>query len=418
MSQKGFVNLLYIFITLIVLAAAVGYLYFSNEPQGINLGLTSSGKSDNDFIDPTDLNVFNTIYADISKESNEKKFENLYKYLFEDSKEDVNPSQFSDTIKDFFDIAQIVKVTYKLNGIERKDNLALVDRTIEYCFDKDCKDKKSERSKIKWHWENNKWTTATEAPLCIRNQSKPSNDNLIDNSVNISESNIKISQVIDCSTFPMYWYINSNRGIEDLDDMVRHINPEDSQRVVNAIQSGLKKYPSNFLKSNLKTVFVLGNLNFYGVKFGSTYSNSKVYLTGGPVLLGYTDEYIEGKLHHEFSSILFNKYRSIFPESEWLDANPADFVYGTGGSDAIKNNQSSEELDESQAKEGFLNSYGQASIEEDFNEFAQFILLGDKEVWDYANNNPKLKTKLSLFIKFYQAIDPHFTEEYFINLIK
>lgn len=422
MRQKGFVAIFYILLILVVIVLLAGFFflkYKSLNKEISSIKKTSEAISNQDSVNNNNGDSdFRNIYSDLNKETNTKDFKNLYdKYLNRAQKGDVSQDQFVATIEDFFNITQLTKVNYELNNVLKKDTVALVNRTIEYCFDKDCNNKKSEKSEVKWYWENNRWTTKTEFPTCLRDQNKSNNEDSKNDPREINEAGIIITPSINCDILPIYWYIGLDKNkIEDLSDMVKAINDEDFGRATNAIRSGLKKYPAKFLNSNLTIVYILGDLNFYGVKFGSTYSYTKIYLTGGPIAQGYTNEYIEGKLHHEFSSILLNKYRNLFKESNWIEANPQDFVYGRGGANAIKNNQSSEIVDKELLPKGFLNSYAQATLEEDFNEFAQFLFLGDKEIWNYANTYPRIKSKLDLFINFYQTIEPSFTEDFFRSL--
>jgi hypothetical protein len=122
-------------------------------------------------------------------------------------------------------------------------------------------------------------------------------------------------------------------------------------------------------------------------------------------------------LHHEFSSILYYKYQNLFSQDAWVSANSSGFSYGNGGVAAIVSGSANEDLDDTFLQQGVLNSYGQAAIEEDFNEFAQFLFLGDKGIWQAAVKYPNIKKKIDLFITFYHTIDRSFTEEFFRKLI-
>ncbi len=83
------------------------------------------------------------------------------------------------------------------------------------------------------------------------------------------------------------------------------------------------------------------------------------------------------------------------------------------GVEAIKNGWASLHFDQSLAREGFLNQYATASLEEDFNATAQSIFAGSADFWRAVDRYDALRNKTRLAIQFYQALEPMFTEVYF-----
>jgi hypothetical protein len=159
-------------------------------------------------------------------------------------------------------------------------------------------------------------------------------------------------------------------------------------------------------------------MSFYKVDYGGTNSADAVYLTDDGEKNGYNDLYLEQTFHHEFSSILYRNYTSFLNERAWLAANPPGFDYidPENGVGAIRNNQSSQELDTALCKKGFLTQYSESGMENDLNTFAQHIFSPSPGFWDLVDNYPRIATKFNLLVLFYNSISPLFTEKYFRKL--
>lgn len=185
------------------------------------------------------------------------------------------------------------------------------------------------------------------------------------------------------------------------------------------IISALDKYPTQFLKYNLKNVYILKSLSYSGVNAGGTNSFDCVYIANDGVNMGYTDIIIEKEFHHEFSSIILRNYWYIFKESAWRQVNPAGFSYfdeAGGGVGAIKEGKTSSDFNVQAHESGFLYEYAESSLENDFNSFAENIFMGDDSFFNTVGNYEKLQMKLDLIVEFYNTIDPTFTLEYFKGL--
>jgi hypothetical protein len=239
-------------------------------------------------------NDLKKVYIDFATAINKKDFKTIYEnFALQDIKDDIKETEFSNTLQSLYSTIQINNIQFVVKKVSVKDNEALVDREVKYCLDDGCTNKKTENSKVRWVKDGNSWKTATEFPVCYRSMEKGIDDTFSSNKV--TENGVEIKSSIDCSMFPMYWSVSpDNNKLYQFSEMADKLSDENLSRSIASIKVGLKKYPLTFLKSNLKFVYLLKQLNFYGVPFGSTYSNTKVYLTSGPVSLGYTDSYIEG----------------------------------------------------------------------------------------------------------------------------
>jgi hypothetical protein len=217
----------------------------------------------------------------------------------------------------------------------------------------------------------------------------------------------------DGNTFPSSWYAPG------IDAKAESLSPGEVERSKSIIITALDKYPTPLLKSNLKKVYVLKSMSFYGgVSFGGTNAPpDTVYVANDGVAAGYNDIEVEKAFHHEFSSVL--KYNYGFNETAWRQINPSGFVYwdeATGGSGAIKAGKDSQEFDPKEHEMGFLYEYAESTMENDLNSFAENIFMGEESFFSLAESYEKLQAKLDLALAFYNSLDPVFTIDYFKGL--
>ena len=186
------------------------------------------------------------------------------------------------------------------------------------------------------------------------------------------------------------------------------------------IARALNKYPEIIFQYNLKSVFFLREMKFFDVGYGGTNSTDAVYLTNQGVELGYTDKYLEQTFHHEFSSILFRNYSRYFDTIAWKNANATGFTYNDpeNGVGAIRNNQSSQELDSLLCEKGMLTQYGGSSLENDVNTFAQNLFCPERNFWTYVDRYPRIKKKTVMLISFYGILSAMYTETFFRKMDK
>ncbi|HEV7780302.1 MAG TPA: hypothetical protein VGO58_03500 [Chitinophagaceae bacterium] len=180
----------------------------------------------------------------------------------------------------------------------------------------------------------------------------------------------------------------------------------------------LGKYPVTALSKDLKAVYFLKSMKFYDVGYGGTNSNDALYLTNNGSAQGYTDLYLEQTFHHEYSSILYRNHSTWFNEAGWTNANITGFDYNDpeNGVGAIRNNESSQDLDTALCRKGFLTQYSLSGLENDINTFAQNIFSPSPGFWQLADQYPRINRKIKLLVEFYHRIDPLFTEDYFRKL--
>lgn len=214
------------------------------------------------------------------------------------------------------------------------------------------------------------------------------------------------------SIFPSSWLTAEINATGEL------ILPWEINRTKLIIKAALSKYPDSLLSKELRAVYFLRSMSMYHVGFGGTNSNDAVYLTNNGKEQGYTDWYIEQTFHHEFSSILYRNYPFLLDTVAWKAANITGFDYNDpeGGVGAIRKNESSQKLDTTLCRLGFLSQYAYSGIENDINSIAENLFKPVDGFWYVVNHFPRINEKVKLLIEFYYNINKVFTEAYFKKL--
>ncbi len=221
---------------------------------------------------------------------------------------------------------------------------------------------------------------------------------------------ITVKHAYDGDFFPRSWIEKPiSARFTPLDD-------EELKRFPSLLEKALSRYPERVIRNNLKGINLAGGIYFYNLRYGGTYTGTIVYLTSGGVRKGYTDTYIIGSFHHEFSSILLRNYR--FPKSEWLAANPKGFSYrftDHGGRRALQDGSDSLTGTAKLYRDGFLNQYSTAGFEEDLNEYSGRILTDPAGFKKLMKTYPRIEKKFRVWLSYYRSVDRVFTEDYIFN---
>ncbi len=326
---------------------------------------------------------------------------------------------FLQIMNEYYSHKRIVKTNLAINSITIRNNEGFVDRSVDYCYSDDCQQKLHDNAVIKWVYESNNWYTTQEQPLCIRESPFNSSSSIEGvNKVILNTNGIEINWNIECDMFPVYFLvppINTN---------VAPLSNSDVYRSKRVIEDALQKYPVNLLKNHLKRVYLLDSLQNFGVNYGGTNALRTIYITNSGVDNGYSDDYIEQMFHHEFSSMLLRDLDKYYDHSTttwnnptWASFNDKSFKYGTGGIEETRQGKNSQQFDSYYLKQGFLNQYSTSSMENDFNEVVMNMFVGSKEFWHIVDTNQKIRQKVDFVIRFYQSLDPKFTETYFRSLV-
>lgn len=221
---------------------------------------------------------------------------------------------------------------------------------------------------------------------------------------------IEIHFDIDDNTFPLSW-----QGGE-INAQGTPLDSEEFERSLDLLTNALNKYPTEVIRSNLKKVYILKEIKFYGIGYGGTNSTDIVYMTNNGVADGYTDHYIEQTFHHEFSSILLRNFPHYINKNSWVQLNQLE--YGKGGVQALRDSNDSMDIDSVLNEKGFLYQYAASDFENDFNSFAENLFAPSEKFKKVVHKYQALSEKLELIIRFYNLLDSSLTFEYFTKLMK
>ena len=207
--------------------------------------------------------------------------------------------------------------------------------------------------------------------------------------------------------FPKAWLAAPVKGKAQLLDVAQQPRGQE------IIERALAKYPPAMLSAELKEVFAVGRLEYYGVVTGGTNSRDAVYVVIHP---RFPTVGIERVFHAEFSSILRRNHPKFLDEEAWQKINPPGFHYLGNGVQAIREGKAGQGASDALHRDGFIVQYAQSSLENDFNGIADRLFTGDTAFWNACEQHPKLMAKADLAIAFYTKLHPSFTKAWFLAL--
>ncbi|MCL4262365.1 MAG: hypothetical protein KJ069_04090 [Anaerolineae bacterium] len=174
-----------------------------------------------------------------------------------------------------------------------------------------------------------------------------------------------------------------------------------------ALEVDLQKYEPEFLDRHLNRVYVFDGLRISGEWYGGTYDaiHKWVYIHKGWLGDDGTTR-AGGGFHSEVSSILMRRHLGVFSQEEWSKLNPKDFQYQRpvstvdnlryGNTDLIGNDLL--------YTQGFLNGYGQNTLEDDLNGFAQYLIGKPELLKALTDEYPAIRAKANLLQEYYLMI--------------
>lgn len=172
-------------------------------------------------------------------------------------------------------------------------------------------------------------------------------------------------------------------------------------RMVPIIQAFLADHPAAVVQANLEHIYLLGDLVCGGKTYGSTYYEKSIYLPVKPIEQGYTSEFLEQRLHSEFSSILLHHH--TFPSSQWTALNPSGFRYSGTGFEVV-DRPTRYDISEQILVDGFLMNYSKSSMENDFNMISSWMFTKSGELDTVCQFYPKIQQKTALAEGFYESV--------------
>lgn len=189
--------------------------------------------------------------------------------------------------------------------------------------------------------------------------------------------------------------------------------------VARIVRRELERYPRDTIVSAeagrtvVSAVYIYRDLNVNGGPAGGTYvPPGLVYLSAGTAETrgDIWEEFLVRALHHEVSSQLLFRHRTLFDEQAFRDVLPEGFVYederpNADSFDIHKDKPGVESLQD--LADGFLTDYASRNIEQDFNTYAE-ILLWRPELLDQFAADSRVARKAAIVRQFYLKVSEDF----------
>jgi hypothetical protein len=193
------------------------------------------------------------------------------------------------------------------------------------------------------------------------------------------------------------------------DSKVKAIRHRVLMRYPVVLQKALSKYPSEVIKHYLKAIYFAGEIEHDGEMYGGTYDIYKkiVYLVDDG---GNNINQAMYAFYHELSSLFLSQ---TFYTAQWLKNNPKGFKYFDRKYDSWEDEKKGRKLitDIDCYEKGIVTNYGITSFSNDFSEYSAMIFIYPKEFKKIMDQYPRVRGKFKVWLKFYQKINPIFTEE-------
>jgi hypothetical protein len=193
---------------------------------------------------------------------------------------------------------------------------------------------------------------------------------------------------------------------------------EKLRRYIVLFDHEFSKYPKIFLqKTRLKAVVFVKSLAF------KTQLRTAIPDYGKEILLldfirgEHNIVYQQHVIHHEFYHMIEEEINTnpYWKDPDWKDLNVPGIQYGQGGK-TVQHNSNVYEL--THPEPGFINLYSQSAIEEDKAEIyaALFVTKEYEQVMRWTDEDRVLQKKTEYMKNFLKALDPEFSEQYWLEL--
>ena len=168
-------------------------------------------------------------------------------------------------------------------------------------------------------------------------------------------------------------------------------NENNLKKKYEIIKKNLDIYNYEFLKkNNIKFVVLCENLSISGIGTAGIPDKQKRTLI---LDINFNPKYFERVIHHEVFHMIYDSNPNLFDENVWRDFNDKSFQYAGCSicSDSIG-------LDGYKKTDGFITEYSKTIPSEDMAEIYSFIIKKENILIKLAEEDEKLKKKIT-FIK-------------------
>ncbi len=186
------------------------------------------------------------------------------------------------------------------------------------------------------------------------------------------------------------------------------LHPGDERVALDLVDDAFAVYPAGFVPRVLKTVALASHIDVWGEDAGGFYHDHMIAVNFEGLEDGGTHSFDVDTVHHELSSIV--RRETTFNVTTWEAANPKGFRYmSLQGYKAVLADAGPVAGDAALHRAGFVSQYGQTSLDNDWNTYAERIFGHGTEFARWLTVEPARRPKTRLLMDVYMSLDPRFT---------
>ena len=188
---------------------------------------------------------------------------------------------------------------------------------------------------------------------------------------------------------------------------MRDLNASDESAALALVGKAFAVYPTGFVPRMLKTIALASHIDVWRRDAGGLYRDQMIAVNFEGINDPSTRPFDIDTVHHELSSIV--RRQVTFNVTSWESANPAGFSYmSREGYKAVLSDAGAVEGTPALHRLGFISHYGQTSLDNDWNTYAERVFGHGTEFAQWLIAEPALRAKTRILIDVYQSLDPRF----------
>jgi hypothetical protein len=173
---------------------------------------------------------------------------------------------------------------------------------------------------------------------------------------------------------------------------------------LDGVEEALAVYPTGFVATLCKAIFICGSLTLDGAEAGGTFGPAWLILVATPrVEESGIYETCRLGVHHELSSLLWAKLPDVVVR--WASLMPSGWAPARTNAEVL-----SPHAEQEGRTDGFLTAYGATTLENDFNVYAETIFAFPTRLLTAAQRSPVVARKAALIFEAYERLDPRFRQ--------
>ena len=189
----------------------------------------------------------------------------------------------------------------------------------------------------------------------------------------------------------------------DLQDLA----PDRELAALQLVRSALLVYPPGFVRRMLHEVVLSSGLTVWNEPVGGFYFDHTIAVNFAGIEDPATRGFDVDTVHHELSSIV--RRQITFDVTAWEAINPSGFAYmDTSTYKATLRDAGSVEGDDALHRAGFVSRYGQTTLDNDWNTYAERVFGHGTEFAKQVARFLPMRRKTRILMDVYLSLDPGF----------